>query len=254
MSCGRALGDTDIRIVDADTGIEVGPGQTGEIWVAGSGRARGYWNKPEQSRETFEARLVNAPDAPGPFLRTGDIGFLHEGELFVCGRLKDMIIIRGQNIYPEDIEALARQVYPELRRNGVVAFASRRRRRDRYHAGREVARGRDMPDETEIVRVIREGLQVPVARVVRAAAVGARAPAPARCAGRAPAAAWNRQLEVFVDTAPSVAGLDRRRGGRLRTRTSEGSLRAHRRGGTTLFEAGIDSARSRRVLNWIKDG
>ncbi len=99
MSCGRALGNADIRIVDPETGIECGAGRTGEIWVAGDGRAMGDWHKPEASRATFGARLVGNTEHRKPFLRTGDIGFLDDGELYVCGRLKDMIVIRGQNIY-----------------------------------------------------------------------------------------------------------------------------------------------------------
>ena len=147
MSCGRPLGDTALRIVDPETGIAADPGETGEIWLAGAGRAAGYWNKPGPTRANFEARLVGEPGARAPFLRTGDIGFLHDGELFVCGRYKDMIIIRGQNIYPEDIEALARQVCPALRRNGVVAFSSGDGHETSITLVAEVARGQDMPDE-----------------------------------------------------------------------------------------------------------
>jgi len=255
MSCGRALGDTDIRIVDPGTGIEVPAGRTGEIWCAGAGRAMGYWQKPEANQETFDARLVDAPDMQEPFLRTGDIGFMHNGEVFVCGRLKDMIIIRGQNIYPEDIEALALQVYPELRRNGVVAFSSGDGAEMDITLVAEVARGNGMPDEIEIVRVIREGLQVPVARVVFV---------PPRSVARTSSGKVRRartrelletgQLPILVDTRHSMAAV--RADGK--SDVYELELLKDRYGITgeedyTLFDAGIDSLDLVVFLNWIKD-
>lgn len=255
MSCGTALGGADIRIVDPDTGIEAEPGRTGEIWVAGSGRATGYWRQPEQSRETFAARLVNAPDLATPYLRTGDIGFLHQGELFVCGRLKDMIIIRGQNIYPEDIEALARRVSPDLRRNGVVAFSSGGGPESDITLVAEVARGKPLPDESEIVRAIREGLQVPVARVVFV---------PGKSVARTSSGKVRRartrelletgQIEVLVDTRHALGGLEAGGGGDA----YELELLKQRYGITgdeefTLFDAGIDSLDLVVFLNWIKD-
>lgn len=255
MSCGRALGDTDIRIVDPDTGIEVEPGRSGEIWLGGSGRALGYWQKPAATRETFEARLVNAPGNHTPYLRTGDIGFLHDGELFICGRMKDMIIIRGQNIYPEDIEALVRQVSPELRRNGVVAFASGEDRESDITLVAEVTRGNGMPDTTEIVRAIREGMQVPVARVVF---VPPRSVA--RTSSGKPRRAHTRallesgRLTVLGDTRHRVGGLAAGK----EEDVYELALLKERYGITgeeecTLFDVGIDSLDLVVFLNWIKD-
>lgn len=255
MSCGRAVGDTDIRIVDPNTGIEVAQGRTGEIWCAGAGRALGYWRKPEENQETFEARLVNAPDAHKPFLRTGDIGFMHDDELFVCGRFKDMIIIRGQNIYPEDIESLALQVSPDLRRNGVVAFSSGNGSETDITLVAEVVRGKDMPDEIEIVRAIREGLQVPVARVVfaRPRSVARTSSGKVRRA-RTRELLETGQLPVLVDTRHAIStnncdGM---------TDVYELELLKDRYGITgeedyTLFDAGIDSLDLVVFLNWIKD-
>ena len=212
MSCGRALADTDIRIVDPETGIEVDPGHTGEIWLAGSGRTMGYWQKPEQNMATFEMRLAQAPEGGRCYLRTGDIGFMHEGDLFVCGRLKDVIIIRGQNIYPEDIESLARHVCPELRRNGVVAFSDGSGPETSITLVAEVGRANAMPDETMLVRQIREGLQVPVARVVFV---------PPHSVARTTSGKVRRahtrelletgQLEILADTPPRIGGHPRRR-------------------------------------------
>lgn len=120
MSCGKALSDTEIRIVNTENGNKSVPeGNTGEIWLNGSSKCKGYWNRPLASKETFEAKLL---EEDGSWLRTGDIGFLHDNELYVCGRLKDMIILRGSNYYPQDIEAIIEK--DSLVRSGcVVAFA-----------------------------------------------------------------------------------------------------------------------------------
>src|SRR5262249_34007705 len=85
----------------------------GEIWVAGPSVAKGYWNRPDETERTFRAFLRDTGD--GPFLRTGDLGFVQDGELFVTGRLKDLIIIRGRNHYPQDIEQTVQAVHPALR-------------------------------------------------------------------------------------------------------------------------------------------
>ncbi len=252
MSCGHTLGDTDIRIVDPGSCVEVGPDETGEIWVAGSSRAAGYWEKCDATRDSFEARLA---DAPGPFVRTGDVGFIRDGELFVCGRLKDMIIIRGQNIYPEDIEIMARQVYPELHSNGLVAFSSGEGAEVSITLVAEVPRGMDTPDETEIVRVIREGLQVPVARVVfvRPRSVARTSSGKVRRA-RTRARLEQGELDILVDTrhAFSISGASHE------SDIYELQVLMDRYGLTgeedhTLFDAGIDSLDLIVFLNWIKD-
>ena len=75
----------------------------GEIWVKGSSKGKGYWNNPEKTKEIFHATMAGDE---GQWLRTGDLGFVLDNELYVCGRIKDMIIIRGQNYYPQDVESL----------------------------------------------------------------------------------------------------------------------------------------------------
>jgi long chain fatty acid CoA FadD26 len=96
-----------VRIVDPETRMEKPAGKVGEIWVHGKNVAKGYWRKPDLTAETFAAELINpSPGSPrGPWLRTGDLGVVSEGELFIVGRIKDMIIVDGRNHYPEDIEA-----------------------------------------------------------------------------------------------------------------------------------------------------
>jgi acyl-CoA synthetase (AMP-forming)/AMP-acid ligase II len=110
-----------VAIVDPDGLAECDSGRIGEIWVAGSSVAAGYWNRPDETREAFQARLAGT--GGGPFLRTGDLGFLLEGQLFVTGRLKDLIIIDGQNHYPQDIERTVGLVIPPLVAGECAAFS-----------------------------------------------------------------------------------------------------------------------------------
>ncbi len=102
----------DVRIVDPDSLQSCAPGEIGEIWVAGPSVARGYWNQPAESARIF-----------GAFLRTGDLGFLLDGELFVTGRLKDLIIIDGMNHYPQDIERTVGASHPALDASDCAAFS-----------------------------------------------------------------------------------------------------------------------------------
>lgn len=111
LSYGRAQ-QPPVVIVDPDTRIEAPAGTIGEIWTLGDNVAQGYWHKPDETARTFAGLLDSpAPGTPqGPWLRTGDLGFFSEGELFIVGRMKDMVIVYGRNHYPEDIEATVQQV------------------------------------------------------------------------------------------------------------------------------------------------
>jgi len=101
-----------LRIVDGDTRRECAPDLVGEIWVHGENIAEGYWRKPPEEQKCFGATMVDpSPGTPdGPWLRTGDLGFVSDGHLFIVGRIKDLLIIRGRNHYPEDIEATVQQI------------------------------------------------------------------------------------------------------------------------------------------------
>jgi fatty acid CoA ligase FadD21 len=101
-----------LRIVDTETSRECPPDLIGEIWVHGENVAEGYWHKPPEEQACFGARLADpSPGTPdGPWLRTGDLGFIYQGKLFIVGRIKDLLIIRGRNHYPEDIEATVQQI------------------------------------------------------------------------------------------------------------------------------------------------
>lgn len=121
VSSGQGAPGLRVVIVDPASAARLPAGRVGEIWVAGPSVAQGYWGRPDETRQTF--RAVRA-DGDGPYLRTGDLGFLaDDGELFVTGRLKDLIIVDGRNHYPQDIELTVEQCHPAVRWGGCAAFA-----------------------------------------------------------------------------------------------------------------------------------
>jgi acyl-CoA synthetase (AMP-forming)/AMP-acid ligase II len=121
VGCGQSMSDRQIAIVHPDRLTKCEVGEVGEIWVSGASIAKGYWGQPEESKRTFEAYLVDTEE--GPFLRTGDLGFIEGGELFVTGRLKDVIIINGRNHYPQDIERTVEQSNSFIRPSCSAGFS-----------------------------------------------------------------------------------------------------------------------------------
>ncbi|MGB6298482.1 MAG: AMP-binding protein [Rivularia sp. (in: cyanobacteria)] len=157
VSSGRLLGNTQVAIVHPQTLTRCEPDEVGEIWVASAGVARGYWQRPEVSEETFGARLADMEE--GPFLRTGDLGFVRDGELFVTGRLKDLIIIRGENYYPQDIEWLVEKSHPALRPGYGAAFSIKVDGVEQLVIAFEVERGASQNlDVEKVVSAIRSGV------------------------------------------------------------------------------------------------
>lgn len=120
VSCGGTAADQQVVIVNPETRTVCGPSEVGEIWVTGKSVTSGYWKRAEETAETFGARTANSDES---FLRTGDLGFIHENELFITGRLKDLIIIRGRNLYPHDIERTVQESHPKLRSAVGAAFS-----------------------------------------------------------------------------------------------------------------------------------
>jgi 8-amino-7-oxononanoate synthase len=137
VGSGRQLPDGKIVIADPETGQRLPDGQIGEIWVQSPSVAVGYWDNEEATRETFHAHLT---DGEGPFMRTGDLGFLWGGELFVTGRIKDMIIVHGVNVYPHDIEQTVQRVSDKLRQNAGACFAVEQDGREQLVIVQEVER------------------------------------------------------------------------------------------------------------------
>lgn len=121
VGSGRPQGGQEVIIVNPETRLPSGPDEVGEIWVAGPSVAQGYWGRPEQTEEAFSAHLADS--GRGPFLRTGDLGFFRSNELFITGRRKDLIIIRGTNHYPEDIELTVQACHPALMRGRGAVFS-----------------------------------------------------------------------------------------------------------------------------------
>jgi len=159
VGCGRTWPGTEVRIVDPDTRVELPERRVGEIWVRGGSVARGYWNRPDETADAFGGRLAGGePDNGQPYLRTGDLGFLDGGELFVTGRLKDVIIVRGRNHYPHDIEATVQSCHKGLRPGCAAAFETVRDGQVRVVVAQEVDRGcRDL-DVSRVTGDVRQAL------------------------------------------------------------------------------------------------
>lgn len=121
VGCGQPLGGQKVIIVDPEKHVELAQEQIGEIWVSGPSVTHGYWNAPHLSLENYGAYLADSGE--GPFLRTGDLGFFKDGELYINGRRKDVIIVDGRNHYPQDIEQTAAASHPAIRPGLCVAFS-----------------------------------------------------------------------------------------------------------------------------------
>jgi acyl-CoA synthetase (AMP-forming)/AMP-acid ligase II/acyl carrier protein len=138
VNCGSSVLDQSIAIVDPETAVRCPDGRVGEIWVTGPSVAQGYWNRPELTAQIFRACLKDSGERQ--FLRTGDLGFVREGELYITGRLKDLIIIRGRNHYPQDVELSVERSHAALRPGGGAAFSVERDGEERLVIVHEVAR------------------------------------------------------------------------------------------------------------------
>lgn len=155
VSSGQNIEGQEIFIVNPDTLTPCKNGEIGEIWVNSSSVAQGYWQKLEQTEATFNAYLADSPQKP--FLRTGDLGFLSAGELFVTGRLKDLIIIRGRNYYPQDLELTVDRSHPAVRDGWGAAFAVEIEGKETLVITQEIKRSylRKL-DTSEVVTAIRK--------------------------------------------------------------------------------------------------
>jgi thioester reductase-like protein len=165
VSCGTPLPGLTVKIVDPEKHVALDPGRIGEIWIAGGSKCLGCWNNPELTLKLFHARLVDDSPYDDGYLRTGDMGFFHDGELFVCGRIKDMIILRGQNYYPQDIEAVVEKASGSIRTNCVVAFQINEDREPALAIVAEVKNPKALPDPLKIAAAVRNYLNVEVALI-----------------------------------------------------------------------------------------
>ena len=163
VGCGPPSQGVDLRIVDPESHTALPEGRVGEIWVDSPSKAAGYWGEPDLSAARFHARLPGG--APDGYLRTGDLGFLWQGELYITGRLKDLIILNGRNLHPQDLEETVAEVSPLIRKGRVAAFSVPTEGRQVGDAGEglavvvELADKRPKPESLDaLVEQIRERL------------------------------------------------------------------------------------------------
>ena len=153
VGCGRVLPNEHVAIVHPETFQPLDKDKIGEVWVNSPSVGAGYWNRPQATEETFHARTSD-PNDERTYLRTGDLGFRDsDGELFITGRLKDMIIVRGVNRYPQDIEATVENCDQRLLAGGTAAFAVEHWDRERLVVVCEVERGRNVSTEGLIEKI-----------------------------------------------------------------------------------------------------
>ncbi|CAG5008214.1 Putative fatty-acid--CoA ligase FadD21 [Dyadobacter sp. CECT 9275] len=150
VGCGPLVEKTEVVIVNPETKIIVKESENGEIWATGDSIAQGYWNNPAATKEIFGAYTDSGE---GPFLRTGDLGFMSEGRLFITGRLKELIIIRGVNYYPQDIEEVVSQSHEEIQPNATAAFSVETDQGEALMIVSEVRRTSQNSDEFENIKL-----------------------------------------------------------------------------------------------------
>ena len=167
VGCGETLPDQAIAIADPDASVRVAPDQIGEIWVRGPSVAKGYWQQSQATQATFRAFLKDTGD--GPFLRTGDLGFMKDGELFVTGRIKDLIIVHGANVYPQDIELTVQRAHSCLLPDCGAAFTVEVGGREKLVVVQEIhRRHRDKAEEVfqAVRRAVAEEHDLPLETIV----------------------------------------------------------------------------------------
>src|SRR5580658_5082962 len=165
VSCGVPLPGLDVKIVDPERHFALKEGLIGEIWIAGTSKCQGYWKNPEMTLKQFRARLVDDSPYDDGYLKTGDMGFFHNGELYVCGRIKDMIILRGQNYYPQDIENVVERASGLIRGSCVAAFQINEDSEPALAIVAEVKNPKVLPDARKVAAAVRNYLNVEVALI-----------------------------------------------------------------------------------------
>jgi len=242
VSCGKSIGDQTLRIVDTETQRSLPEGKVGEIWVDGPSKCLGYWNNPALTQATFRARIAGESEA-GEYLRTGDLGFVHHGELYVCGRIKDTIIIRGQNYYPQDVENIVEDASPLIRKSCVAAFEIDQGQGPELAVIAEVQSPNALPDARDLVTAIRKYLNLETAVLSLVAPRSVPKTSSGKISRQLAKQMWlNGNFNVLCTlsrgNAPAEAQAERRRG-----RFDEFTSRYNLRGDETqsLVELGVDS-------------
>lgn len=158
VSCGSAEGDVEVVIADPQQRRRLALGEVGEVWISSPSVAGGYWRRPEDDDTVFRCRLAGEEESGRTYLRTGDLGFLDDGELFVSGRMKDLIIIRGSNHFPQDLELTVEHSHAVLRTNCCAAFSVEDDGEERLVLAAEVERGFRTEQLAEVAGAIRQAV------------------------------------------------------------------------------------------------
>lgn len=156
VGCGWALEDCEVIVVDPATCLQLPDDAVGEVWCRGPNVAAGYWNRREETEATFHARLADS--GRGPFLRTGDLGFMHNGQLYLTGRSKEVMVFWGRNVYPQDVEMTTWNCDHLLKVNGCAAFAVEAEGHEQLVVVQEVARPKKA-DLEAIAQNVRQAIQ-----------------------------------------------------------------------------------------------
>jgi thioester reductase-like protein len=167
QSCGIPLGDQEVKIVDPKSAHDLGTEAIGEIWVSGDSKCLGYWNKAELSQATFKAEIKDSiPEDSHDYLRSGDLGFLYNNELYVCGRLKDTIIIRGLNYYPHDVERIVESSHPNIREGFVAAFGVQDGEVEKLVVVAGLKNANKLPEASHIIEAVMRQLNIHLSTLV----------------------------------------------------------------------------------------
>lgn len=265
VSCGHPLGDTEIAIADISGAPRALPeGEVGEIWMRGSSKCSGYWRRPELTRATFRARFEGEPDGTYTWLRSGDLGFVQDGELYICGRTKDLIIVRGLNYYPQDVEVIV-EASPAIRRGCVAAFSWDEGGREQLVVVAELRNPKKIPDTRALNQRVHQRVGIPADRFVFIPPRTLPKTSSGKLIRHQTATLWrDGQLRTIMEVDPGPDGLSPTLETTLQTTASgEGSdgqelSRLFRLYGLkgdetmTLGEAGMDSIRIAEFAHELK--
>ena len=250
VACGRPDAGVSVRIVDPETRTPVAPNAVGEVWVAGHGVAQSYWENPSATADSLRAKLNG--DDPQPYLRTGDLGFVHDGQLFVTGRLKDTIIVRGANHYPQDIEYTAQEAHAAVRAGCCAAFSYEEGGEERLAVVLEVDTRSANFDADQVIAAVTKaiaeghGLRAHRVAVIRAGTI------PKTTSGKIQRRACRRALfdgalDIIASEDGELAGSPKVARSELRARVVDvvsgiGAIRKERiRTDQSLHSLGVDS-------------
>ncbi|HZN92188.1 MAG TPA: fatty acyl-AMP ligase, partial [Myxococcales bacterium] len=207
VACGHAVDGGRVAIVDPVTRRRRPEDGVGEIWIGGPHVADGYWNNEAATEETFRARTD--PDGDGPFLRSGDLGFVREGRVYIAGRMKDVIIIRGGNYYPQDIEGIVERCHPALRPNFSAAFGVLHDGEERLVVVQEVDRAAEPALQLHpVAEAIRKAISQELGLMVTGIALIRQGTIPKTSSGKIQRSAARRQyLDRTLDEIDSTESV-----------------------------------------------